>query len=121
MKYLFLEYPKCSTSNRAKKWLDNNKIQYDSRHIVNDNPSFEELKLWIEKSNLSIKKFFNTSGLVYRNLNLKDKLITMSYDEQIKLLSQNGMLIKRPILIGDDFVLVGFNESDWTEQLKSKE
>lgn len=117
MKYLFVEYPKCSTCQKAKKWLENKNIDFEDRHIVENTPSFEELKNWIEKSGLEIKKFFNTSGLVYKNMNLKEKLDKMSEDEKIKLLASNGMLIKRPILVGENFVLVGFREAEWEKML----
>lgn len=115
MQYLFVEYPKCSTCQKAKKWLENKNINFEDRHIVENTPSFEELKNWIEKSGLEIKKFFNTSGLVYKNLNLKEKLDQMSEEEKIKLLASNGMLIKRPILVAENFVLVGFKETEWTK------
>lgn len=115
MEYLFIEYPKCSTCKKAKKWLDDNKIEYIDRHIVEKTPSKEELKQWIAKSGLPIKKFFNTSGNVYKEMDLKTKLESMSDDEKIKLLSENGMLIKRPLVIGDNLILVGFNETQWEE------
>ena len=114
---LFIEYPKCSTCQKAKKWLDDNGIKYDDRHIKENNPSFEELKEWYEKSGLPLKRFFNTSGMLYKSMNLKDKLPEMSEDEQLRLLSTNGMLVKRPLLIGDDFVLCGFREKEWQETL----
>lgn len=110
---LFICYPKCSTCLKAKKWLDDNNIKYEERHIVEDNPKYDELKKWYERSGLPLKKFFNTSGLVYKNNNIKDKLLTMSEDEQLHLLATNGMLVKRPLLIGDEFVLVGFKEDEW--------
>lgn len=113
MKYLFVEYPKCSTCQKAKKWLESRNADFEDRHIVENTPTYEELKDWIQKSGLEIKKFFNTSGLVYKNMNLKEKLDKMSEDEKIKLLASNGMLIKRPILLGEDFVLVGFREAEW--------
>lgn len=114
MSYLFIEYPKCTTCKRAKKWLDEHKIKYEDRHIVDNNPTFEELNEWIKKSNLEVKKFFNTSGNLYKEMNLSQKLKELSDEEQIKLLSTNGMLVKRPIMIGEDFVLVGFrNENLW--------
>ncbi len=113
MKYLFVEYPKCSTCQKAKKWLEHKNIDFETRHIVQNTPTFDELKQWIAKSGLEIKKFFNTSGLVYKNMNLKEKLDLLTDEEKIKLLSSNGMLIKRPLLIGEDFVLVGFRENDW--------
>ena len=114
----FICYPKCTTCQKAKKWLDDNKIEYDLRDIKEDNPSLEELTAWYKKSGLPLKKFFNTSGLLYKSMELKDKLPTMSEEEQLKLLSTDGMLVKRPLVIGNDFVLVGFKESEWTEKLK---
>lgn len=117
MEYLFVEYPKCSTCQKAKKWLESKNIKFEDRHIVEDTPSYDELKSWITKSRLDIKKFFNTSGLVYKNMNLKEKLNTMTEDEKIKLLASNGMLIKRPILVGENFVLVGFKELDWNKNI----
>lgn len=110
---LFLEYPKCSTCKRAKEWLDSNNISYIDRNIITDNPNYEELKVWISKSNLDIKKFFNTSGLLYKELNLKEKLDSMNDDEKINLLSTNGMLVKRPLIITDNIILVGFKEDKW--------
>ena len=115
---LFLEYPKCSTCKKAKKWLDENKIKYDDRHIVEDNPSSEELEKWHKKSGLAIKKFVNTSGMKYRELDLKNKIGNMSDKEIYSLLSTDGMLVKRPLLIGDDFVLTGFKEDEWASKLK---
>lgn len=114
---LFLCYPKCSTCQKAKKWLDENGVVYDERHIKEDNPTAEELKKWYEKSGLPLKRFFNTSGLQYKALQLKDKLPAMSEEEQLVLLASDGMLIKRPLLVGDDFVLTGFKEADWAEKL----
>lgn len=116
MQYLLVEYPKCSTCQKAKKWLESNNIEFQDRHIVEDTPTYEELKSWIQKSGLDIKKFFNTSGLVYKNMNLKEKLDQMIDEEKMKLLVSNGMLIKRPILVGKDFVLVGFREKEWEEK-----
>lgn len=113
MSVLFLEYPKCSTCKKAKAWLESNGVAFDDRHIVEENPSVEELKIWWQMSGLPLKKFFNTSGLLYKELQLKDKLPDMSEEEQLKLLSTNGMLVKRPLVIGDDFVLVGFKEAEW--------
>lgn len=115
---LFIEYPKCSTCQKAKKWLDDNGFSYDSRHIVENNPSYEELKLWYQESGLPLKRFFNTSGLLYKSMQLKDKLPNMSEDEQLKLLTTDGMLVKRPIIITDDVILTGFKEKEWTEKLK---
>ena len=117
MNLLFLEYPACSTCRKAKAWLDNNKIQYTDRHIKEQNPTASELKTWHKKSGLPLKKFFNTSGMVYKEMKLKDKLPAMSEEEQIRLLADDGMLVKRPLLIGDDFVLVGFKEEPWKEAL----
>ena len=110
---LFLQYPPCSTCQKAKKWLDANGIAYTDRHIKEDNPTAEELKIWFEKSKEPLKKFFNTSGLLYRSLELKDKLPLMSESQMIELLSSDGMLVKRPLLVGDDFVLIGFKEAQW--------
>lgn len=120
MKLLFAEYPKCTTCKKAKAFLDESGIDYTDRHIKEENPSVEELKSWIKKSGLDIRKFFNTSGILYREMGLKDKLADMSEDEKLKILSSDGMLVKRPILVGDDFVLVGFKESQWTEKLEIK-
>lgn len=117
MSVLFLEYPKCSTCKRAKAWLTENGIAFDDRHIAEDNPTAEELKAWWEKSGLPLKKFFNTSGLVYKEQNLKERLPDMSEEEQLALLATNGMLVKRPLVIGGDFVLIGFKETEW-ERLK---
>lgn len=113
----FICYPKCTTCQRAKKWLDDNKIEYELRDIKEDNPNFEELSKWYKMSGLPLKKFFNTSGLLYKSMELKDKLPTMSDEEQLKLLATDGMLVKRPLLIGENFVLVGFKESEWSEKL----
>jgi len=114
---LFLEYPPCSTCKKARAWLENNQLDFDERHIKNDPPSFDELKLWWERSGLPLKKFFNTSGLVYKSLGLKDRLPTMTEQEQLELLASDGMLIKRPVLVSDDFVLVGFQEKKWQDKL----
>ena len=114
---LFLEYPKCSTCRKAKKWLDENGIAYEDRHIIEENPTKEELKEWYEKSGLHLNRFFNTSGMKYRELKLKDRLPDMSEDEQLTLLATDGMLVKRPLVIGDDFVLTGFKEQQWKETL----
>ena len=115
---LFLQYPPCSTCKKAKKWLDDHGIVYTDRHIKEQNPSYEELKQWLQISGLSVKKFFNTSGMQYRALELKDKLPTMSVEEQLQLLSTDGMLVKRPIIVTDDGkVLTGFKEADWTNAL----
>ena len=115
---LFVCYPKCSTCRKARNWLDENNAQYTERHIVEDNPSLEELKEWHDKSGLPLKRFFNTSGMLYRDMQLKDKLPQMSEEEQLELLASNGMLVKRPIAVDGDTVLVGFKEADWAEKLK---
>ena len=115
---LFLEYPPCSTCKKAKKWLDDHEIAYTSRHIKEENPSYEELKHWLEISGLPVKKFFNTSGLLYKSLGLKDKLPSMSVEEQLQLLATDGMLVKRPIIVTEDGnVLTGFKEKDWAHLL----
>ncbi len=114
---LFIEYPKCSTCKKAKKWLDEKQISYTDRHIVEENPTYEELKEWYQKSGMPLKKFFNTSGLLYKELQLKDKLKDMSEEEQLKLLASNGMLVKRPLVVDGDMVLTGFKESEWSEKL----
>ncbi len=113
----FICYPKCTTCQNEKKWLDDNKIEYELRDIKENNPTFEELFDWHKISGLPLKKFFNTSGLLYKSMNLKDKLPKMSEDEQLKLLATDGMLVKRPLLVGDDFVFVGFKEKEWIEIL----
>lgn len=110
---LFLCYPKCSTCQKAKKWLDEHGKEYKERHIVEDNPIYDELKVWYKQSGLPLKKFFNTSGMVYKEMQLKDKLASLSEDEQLKLLATNGMLVKRPMVITDDKVLVGFKVAEW--------
>lgn len=115
---LFLEYPKCSTCKKAKNWLESNGVEFEDRHIVENNPTAGELKAWYEKSGLPLKKFFNTSGLKYKELGLKDKLPNMTEEEQLNLLGTDGMLVKRPLVIGDDFVLIGFKEPQWAEKLK---
>ncbi len=112
---LFLCYPRCSTCQKAKKWLDEQGKKYTERHIVENNPTYEELKQWYEMSGLPLKKFFNTSGLKYKELQLKDKLPNMSEDEMLKLLATDGMLVKRPLLVKDDTILVGFKESQWEQ------
>lgn len=117
MGVLFLEYPKCSTCKKAKKWLEDNSVEFTDRHIKDENPTAEELNEWHKKSSLPLKKFFNTSGVLYKELKLKDKLPEMSEQEQLELLATDGMLVKRPLIIGDDFVLVGFKEAEW-EKLK---
>lgn len=115
---LFIEYPKCSTCQKAKKWLDENGFEYESRHIKEDNPSYEELKIWYEQSGMPLKKFFNTSGMLYKSMQLKDKLPQMSDDEQLRLLSTDGMLVKRPLIISDKVILTGFRVKEWEEKLK---
>lgn len=114
---LFICYSKCTTCKKAQKWLDDNGLQYELRDIKENNPTYDELKNWHSKSGLPLKKFFNTSGLLYKSMELKDKLPTMPEDEQLKLLATDGMLVKRPILVTDDTVLVGFKEADW-EKIK---
>lgn len=115
---LFLCYPKCSTCQKAKKWLEEHNIEFTERHIAEENPHFEELQAWHKQSGLPLKKFFNTSGLLYKEMQLKDKLPVMSEEEQLKLLATNGMLVKRPIAISEDKVLVGFREAEWEALLK---
>lgn len=110
---LFICYPKCTTCQKARKWLEKNRIKYTERNIATDNTTYKELKEWHEKSGLPLKRFFNTSGMIYREMQLKDKIPSMSEEEQLKLLSTDGMLVKRPILITEDKVLVGFKEADW--------
>lgn len=110
---IFICYPKCSTCQKAKKWLDERNIHYTERHIVEDNPSYDELKEWYQMSGLPLKKFFNTSGLLYKEMQLKDKLAAMSEEEQLKLLATNGMLVKRPVIVGENNVLLGFKEDEW--------
>lgn len=117
MRVLFLEYPRCTTCKKAKKWLDEHRISYEDRHIVEENPTAEELEEWHRKSGLPLKRFFNTSGMIYRQEGLKDKIPGMTEEEQYELLATNGMLVKRPLIVGDDFVLVGFKEAEWTERL----
>ena len=113
----FICYPKCTTCQKAQKWLDGNEIKYTVRNIKEDNPTYDELKEWYGKSGLQLKKFFNTSGLLYKSMALKDKLPAMSDEEKIKLLSTDGMLVKRPLLIGEDFILIGFKEKEWADKL----
>lgn len=115
---IFIGYPKCSTSNKAQAWVDAKGIPYTYRHIKDERPTAEELAAWQEKSGLPLKRFFNTSGLKYKEFQLKDKLPLMSEQEQLELLASDGMLVKRPIAVGDDFVLVGFREAEWAEKLK---
>lgn len=115
---LFICYLKCSTCKKAKKWLDEHNVEYTERHIVENNPTYDELKEWFNKSGLPIKRFFNTSGLLYKEMKLKDKLPTMSEDEQLQLLATNGMLMKRPLIVGENIVLTGFKENEWSEAIK---
>ena len=115
---LFVHYPKCSTCQKAKKWLEAHQIAYEERDIKTENPSKEELKGWYEKSGQELKKFFNTSGMLYKSMQLKDKLPGMTEEEQLKLLGPDGMLVKRPILVGDDFVLTGFKEELYEQHCK---
>ena len=113
----FICYPKCTTCQKALRWLDDSKIEYELRDIKENNPTLEELSAWYKMSGLPLKKFFNTSGLLYKSMELKEKLLAMSEDEQLKLLATDGMLVKRPLVIGEGFVLVGFKESEWSEKL----
>ena len=117
MKPVIICYPRCSTCQKAVKWLDEHGIDYEHRHIAEDNPTKKEIKSWEKTSGLPLKRFFNTSGLLYRSLELKDRLPDMPKDEQYELLASDGMLVKRPILVGDSFVLVGFKEAEWAEAL----
>lgn len=114
---IFICYPKCTTCRKAKKWLDDNSIEYEERSIAEDNPTYGELKRWYAQSGLDLRKFFNTSGKLYREMNLKDKLADMTEEEQLRLLSSDGMLVKRPIAVKEDTVLVGFKETEWAEKL----
>ena len=116
-KMLFVHYPKCTTCKRAKKWLDEHQISYEARDIKENNPSLEELKEWYQRSGLPLKRFFNTSGMLYKEMKLKDKLPEMSEDEQLALLASDGMLVKRPIVVTKESVLVGFKEAQWEEEL----
>ena len=115
---LFLEYPPCTTCKKAKKWLVDQGITFEARHIKENNPSFEELKAWYERSGMPLKKFFNTSGIQYRALELKDKLPTMTEEEQLRLLASDGMLVKRPLVVTETAVLTGFRETEWEAMLK---
>lgn len=115
---LFVEYPKCSTCKKAKKWLEDKGIEFEDRHIVEQNPTQEELKEWYAKSGMPLKKFFNTSGQLYRQMGLKDKLVSMSEEEQFELLASDGMLVKRPVLVTEETVLTGFKEADWEKALQ---
>lgn len=114
---LFIEYPKCTTCQKAKKWLDDHGISYTGRHIKENPPTYEELKAWHARSGLPLRRFFNTSGLVYKALNLREKLDGMSEDEQLRLLATDGMLVKRPLIVRDDLVLTGFREAEWARLL----
>lgn len=114
---LFVEYPKCSTCQKAKKWLDEHQLEYEDRHIVENNPTYEELKNWHAQSGLPLKKFFNTSGLLYKSMQLKDKLPTMTEDEQLMLLASDGMLVKRPVIVTENVILTGFKEAEWSAKL----
>ena len=116
---LFICYPKCTTCQKAKKWLESQGIAYTERNIAEENPTYAELKEWYKKSGLPLKRFFNTSGLVYKSMQLKDKLPEMSEEEQLKLLATDGMLVKRPLVVDDDTVLTGFKEAEWTEKMLS--
>ena len=117
---IFVCYPKCTTCQKARKWLDERHIAYELRDIKTENPAYEELAAWHQRSGLPLKKFFNTSGLLYKSMGLKDKLPQMSEDEMLKLLAADGMLVKRPLLVGEDFVLVGFKETEWAQRLKTE-
>ena len=110
---LFVEYPKCSTCQKAKKWLDSHGVVYVDSHIREENPTLEELKEWHRRSGLPLKRFFNTSGMLYREMGMKDRLPSMSEEEQYSLLASDGMIVKRPIVVGEDFILVGFREKEW--------
>ena len=113
----FIQYPPCSTCQKAKKWLDDHGVDYADRHIKEENPTYEELKLWYERSGLPLKRFFNTSGLLYKSLNLKEKLPAMSEEEQLQLLATDGMLVKRPILVTEKCVVTGFREAEWEQMI----
>ena len=115
---LFIEYPKCSTCKKAKKWLDENGIEYTDRHIKDENPTAEELAAWHKMSGYPVKKFVNTSGMLYRELNLKDKLSKMTDEEVYALLATDGMLVKRPIIVTENYILTGFKEAEWQEKMK---
>lgn len=117
MKYLFIHYPKCSTCKKAKQWLEEHQIDYVGRHIVEENPTADELKKWIHISGQPLKKLFNTSGILYREMSLKDKLGDITEEEQIRLLASNGMLVKRPLLIGENKIMIGFEPQKWSEMI----
>lgn len=114
---LFIEYPKCTTCQKAKKWLDEHGLEYTDRHIKEEKPTYEELDAWTQASGLPLKKFFNTSGLLYKSMGLKEKLPAMSREEQLRLLASDGMLVKRPLIVKEGLVLAGFRESEWEEKL----
>lgn len=114
---LFIEYPKCSTCQKAGKWLEAQGVEFKRRHIVDENPTKEELKKWHQMSGLPLKRFFNTSGMKYKELQLKDKIPNMTEEEQYELLATDGMLVKRPLLVGEDFVIPGFKEKEWVEKI----
>ncbi len=113
----FICYPKCSTCQKARKWLEANHLEFTERHIVEENPSYEELKEWYAESGLPLKKFFNTSGMLYKEMQLKDKLPTMNEEEQLKILATNGMLVKRPLIVNGNIILIGFKEAEWEKAL----
>lgn len=113
----FICYPKCSTCQKARKWLEANHLEFTERHIIEENPSYEELKKWYAESGLPLKKFFNTSGMLYKEMHLKDKLPAMSEEEQLKLLATNGMLVKRPLIVNGNMILTGFKEAEWEKAL----
>lgn len=115
---IFLCYPKCTTCQRAQRWLEDNHIAYTLRDIKGEHPTYDELAAWHRRSGLPLKKFFNTSGMIYKQMNLKDKLQEMTEDEQLKLLATNGMLVKRPLVVGEDFILTGFREKEWEEKIR---
>lgn len=115
---LFIHYPKCSTCKKAMSWLDDRNVEFDQRDIVQDNPTADELRLWHKMSDLPLRRFFNTSGMIYRDMGLKDKLPSMSEDEMYELLASNGMLVKRPLLVLEDTVLVGFKEAEWEAEIR---
>ena len=115
---LFVEYPKCSTCQKARKWLEQNQAAFEDRNIVEQNPTASELRDWWKKSGQPLKKFFNTSGKKYKELNLKERLAEMTEEEQLQLLAQDGMLVKRPVLVGEDFALTGFREAEWAEKIR---
>ena len=115
---IFLEYPRCSTCKNAKKWLDAHGISYSDRHIKEQNPTYDELRAWHIRSGMPLKKFFNTSGLLYQSMNLKEKLPSMTEDEQLRLLASDGMLVKRPLVVSDDLILIGFRPEEWERALK---